>query len=299
MLPARHSTHRRVRAAAILVDVYLKVYYSVRGRRGPARGRGPRRRTRARGSTPAARRGPPDRRVHVRGGNLVNRFRVRDKGRMPKKGSKAKAKTRQVPLVLLASQRVVSPQRLPINPDAGAAGRYRMPQLVCIPTGKGKNSRVVLDNLDVVASSLQRPPNYITQYISYAAGVGKSGGDGGPGSAGGGIYSLSIDPARVEALLESFIQEWVLCIACGLPECDLLVEPGGGGRPTSVLLKCSACGHCVRSIPVPAPIGFPTICAQHPSCSAMYACSPCECDAGSAARRRDVKTKQVRTVYHS
>ena len=214
---------------------------------------------------------------------------------MPKKGSKAKAKARQIPLVLLASQRVASPQRLPINPDAGAAGRYKMPQLVCIPTGKGKNARVVLDNLDVFASSLQRPPNYITQYIAYAAGVGKSG----AGSAGAGIYSLSVDPSRIEALLESFIEEWVLCMACGLPECDLLVEPGTDGSPTTLLLKCSACGHCVRSI-ARRPLWGHVCSFFHPA----QPCMPvlplaCECDTGSAARWRDVKAKQTSTVYHS
>ena len=168
---------------------------------------------------------------------------------MPRKGSKARR--RSVPLVLLASQRVASPPRLPINPDAGAAGRYKMPQLVCIPTGKGKNARVVLDNLGDVASSLQRPPEYITQYITYAAGVGKtkeSNSRAAIGQRGGGsACSLSVDPSRIEALLESFIEEWVLCLSCGLPECELLVEPGGSdGSLTSLLLKCSACGHCVR-----------------------------------------------------
>jgi translation initiation factor 5 len=170
---------------------------------------------------------------------------------MPKKprgGTGKGKKARQIPLVLLASARVASPQRLPINPDAGAAGRYKMPQLVCIPTGKGKNTRVVLDNLDDVAASLQRPPAYITHYISYAAGVGKTRPEGGSqGGGGSSAHSLSVEPSRIEGLLQSFIEEWVLCMGCALPECDLLVE-----EDASILPKCSACGHCVRSHHLPS-----------------------------------------------
>lgn len=97
-----------------------------------------------------------------------------------------------------------------------------MPQLVCRPTGKGKNSRVLLDNLGDVAAALQRPPacehasdvnatwflgtslrdclwaSDITQYITFAAGVGKSNKEEGAG----GVHSLRVDPSRIEGLLQ-------------------------------------------------------------------------------------------------
>ena len=150
-------------------------------------------------------------------------------------GSRGK---RAAPLVLIASQRV-TPQQLPINPAAGAAGRYKMPQLVCISSGKNQNTRVSLDNLNDVAAALERPPGYIVRYIQYAASVKSAAKD----------HSLRIDPKRLEPLLQSFIEEWVLCIGCGLPECELLVPLGGSGAKRAaedepLLLKCSACGYC-------------------------------------------------------
>ena len=228
---------------------------------------------------------------------------------MPKKSSKGKAKARPTSLVLLASQRVASPQRLPINPDAGAAGRYKMPQLVCIPAGKGKNARVVLDNIDDFAASLQRPASYIVQYIAYAAGIGRTRESNTRSSAGqtsgAGVCSLSVDPSRIEALLESFIEEWVLCVACGLPECNLLIEPDSDGKSTSLMLKCSACGHCVRPVShfaaaaflicILDPLGAPFSSAMLTQPGLVRALDR----AGQAARWYNVKTKQTGAVYHS
>ena len=51
----------------------------------------------------------------------------------------------------------------------------------------------------------------------------------------------------VYEMLQSFIEEWVMCMGCGLPECNLEVEEerkgegsAAGGR---IMLACSACGH--------------------------------------------------------
>ena len=94
---------------------------------------------------------------------------------MPKKnkaggGGGARQKSRGAPLVLAATERV-APANLPINPSAGAAGRYKMPQLVCITTGKGKSTRTRLDNLAAVAAALERPSSYILLHCSYALSV--------------------------------------------------------------------------------------------------------------------------------
>ena len=134
---------------------------------------------------------------------------------MPKR--KPRRAARAIPLVVVAPQRV-APARLPINPAAGAAGRYQMPQLVCLGSGRGKNTRAVLDNLGDVAAALERPADYITHYIQYAASIKASKEKG--GSGGKGATSLRIDPSRLEELLQCFIEEWVLCLACGLPESE-------------------------------------------------------------------------------
>ena len=93
-------------------------------------------------------------------------------GTMPKKnrGGGGMGGSRGMPLVLISGQRVAA-ARLPINPLAGAAGRYKMPQLVCIVHGKGKSTRTDLDNLADVASALERPLSYLMHFFQYSLSV--------------------------------------------------------------------------------------------------------------------------------
>jgi translation initiation factor 2 beta subunit (eIF-2beta)/eIF-5 len=168
--------------------------------------------------------------------------------------SQKKLSKRGAPLVLMAETERATPLRLPINPAAGAAGRYKMPQLVCTVSGRNQSTAAVLHNLPDVAAALERPPSYITQYISYAASTKPC------KPKGGGAISLRVDPSRLEKLLNDFIEEWVLCRRpqCRLPECAVVLpssEPaavGGGdkgrrrrqGAQPPPQLRCSACGHC-------------------------------------------------------
>lgn len=121
---------------------------------------------------------------------------------------------------------------VPINPLAGAAERYTMPQLRVVRTGRGKNATTTLVNIDAVAAALERPPLYLVRHFQYALSI----------QVGAGAQlSANVDTARLESLLGEFVNTWVLCQSphCRLPECELVVED-----PSSpIMLYCSACGH--------------------------------------------------------
>jgi translation initiation factor 2 beta subunit (eIF-2beta)/eIF-5 len=127
-------------------------------------------------------------------------------------------------------------QDVPINPRAGAAERYLMPQLLAVRTGRGKATTTSLPNIQDVAAALERPELYLVRHFQYSLSiqVGK-----------GAQLSGNVDAGKLGDLLENFIKTWVLCQSpqCGLPECELVVEAGNTGP---ILLHCSACGHLAQ-----------------------------------------------------
>lgn len=135
-------------------------------------------------------------------------------------------------VVASSSQPVVASLPVPINPHAGAAERYTMPQLLAVRTGKGKSASTTLPNIESVAAALERPSLYLVRHFQYSLSI----------QVGAGAQlSGNVDPARLESLMVEFINTWVLCQSpqCRLPECELVVEAASG----PILLHCYACGH--------------------------------------------------------
>ena len=135
-------------------------------------------------------------------------------------------------VVASSSQPVVASLPVPINPHAGAAERYTMPQLLVVRTGRGKSATTTLPNIESVAAALERPPLYLVRHFQYSLSI----------QVGAGAQlSGNVDPNRLESLLVEFINTWVLCQSpqCRLPECELVVDAASG----PILLHCYACGH--------------------------------------------------------
>lgn len=135
-------------------------------------------------------------------------------------------------VVASSSQPVVASLPVPINPHAGAAERYTMPQLLLVRTGRGKSATTTLPNIESVAAALERPPLYLVRHFQYSLSI----------QVGAGAQlSGNVDPNRLESLLVEFINTWVLCQSpqCRLPECELVVDAASG----PILLHCYACGH--------------------------------------------------------
>ncbi len=135
-------------------------------------------------------------------------------------------------VIASSSHPIASASSVPINPHAGAAERYTMPQLLVVRTGRGKSATTTLPNVDAVAAALERPALYLVRHFQYSLSI----------QVGAGAQlSGNVDADRLESLLREFINTWVLCQSsqCRLPECELVVE-----APSSpILLYCAACGH--------------------------------------------------------
>eukprot|EP01104_Vermistella_antarctica_P001740 TRINITY_DN1185_c0_g1_i1.p1 TRINITY_DN1185_c0_g1~~TRINITY_DN1185_c0_g1_i1.p1 ORF type:complete len:422 (-),score=136.35 TRINITY_DN1185_c0_g1_i1:263-1432(-) len=113
------------------------------------------------------------------------------------------------------------------------AWRYKMPMLQTKVEGRGNGIKTRLVNVQEVARSLKRPPTYPTKFFGCELGtvsrqVEKNN-----------LFVIngSHDAATMSKLLDLFIEKYVLCSKCSLPETDLYVKNG------EIFAKCNACGN--------------------------------------------------------
>lgn len=112
-----------------------------------------------------------------------------------------------------------------------ASFRYKMPSLQIKPEGRGNGVKTILLNLTEVAKALFLAPDYIAKFFSLELGCSYRVAD--QRYVLNGSHSLTL----LHSHLEKFIQQFVLCPRCGLPEWSLRVSK------ETVLGQCSACGH--------------------------------------------------------
>lgn len=123
------------------------------------------------------------------------------------------------------------PRMINVGGEAGDAYyRYKMP---AIETKNG-----VVTNLAEVAKSLRVDPLVLLKFFSVELGVATS--------FGGGRARVRGRPtaAALQALVGRFVESFVLCRRCHLPETSFVA----GGRGGGVVARCFACGH---SAPLP------------------------------------------------
>ena len=107
--------------------------------------------------------------------------------------------------------------------------RYKMPAILTKVEGRGNGIKTVLVNLSDIADSLNRPPILILKFLAIqSASAIKS----------DNILNGQHSPLHLQAILNRFIDIFVLCPICHLPETTLAVN----NRTNSVKHKCSACG---------------------------------------------------------
>lgn len=112
---------------------------------------------------------------------------------------------------------------LNIVETADAHFRYKMPRLVVQQVRR----TTLVSNLSEVAKSLGVAPELLMRYFCLELGIAAS------ASKLQGNHSAS----TLQAILRKFINNYLLCTQCGLPE--LLLQARSG----SLLQQCSACGH--------------------------------------------------------
>ncbi|XP_053993698.1 eukaryotic translation initiation factor 5-like [Hylaeus volcanicus] len=111
--------------------------------------------------------------------------------------------------------------------------RYKMPRLVAKVEGRGNGIRTNIVNMADIARALKRPPDYPTKFCGHELGS-QSKFDPSEGKA---IVNGSHTQQDLQLLIDKFIDKFVLCEQCKLPEIDLLLKKNRVGY------RCNACGN--------------------------------------------------------
>ncbi|KAG0318848.1 hypothetical protein BG000_004049 [Podila horticola] len=98
--------------------------------------------------------------------------------------------------------------------------RYKMPKLVSKIEGKGNGIKTVIPNMSDIARALCRPSTYPTKYFGCELGAQVKCDE----KTDRYIVNGAHDAAKLQQLLNGFIQKFVLCPSCGNPETDIIVD---------------------------------------------------------------------------
>lgn len=119
-----------------------------------------------------------------------------------------------------------------LTPVEDPSYRYKMPVVFGKIEGKGNGIKTVIPNITEVANSLHRAPGEVTKYFGCELGAQTT-------------YNQEKDRAIVngahtdlvlQQLIHKYIDSFVLCPNCGLPETDYKIKNG------LIMHMCAACG---------------------------------------------------------
>ncbi len=99
------------------------------------------------------------------------------------------------------------------------------------PEVRQEGSATVVENFRTLCNRLGRDPNHVRQCLQREVGT-----SGHIDETGRARITGSFDAARLGEAITTYIEEFVRCPACGLP--DTRLESDGG----TTMLRCEACG---------------------------------------------------------
>eukprot|EP00741_Cyanophora_paradoxa_P014914 tig00020830_g14388.t1 len=111
--------------------------------------------------------------------------------------------------------------------------RYKMPRLLAKVEGRGNGIKTVIPNMADIARSLHRPPSYPTKFFGCELGAQSKWDE----KANFAVVNGNHDQATLARLLTGFIDKFVLCATCKLPEADIEID-----KKECIHLQCKACG---------------------------------------------------------
>ncbi|KAG0670619.1 eukaryotic translation initiation factor 5 [Maudiozyma exigua] len=111
--------------------------------------------------------------------------------------------------------------------------RYKMPPIQAKVEGRGNGIKTALLNIADVARALNRPVPYVVKYFGFELGT---------------QTSISVDkdrylvngvhePAKLQDVLDGFINKFVLCGSCKNPETEIIIT-----KSSDLVRDCKACG---------------------------------------------------------
>ncbi|CAG9475425.1 eukaryotic translation initiation factor 5, putative [Plasmodium vivax] len=111
--------------------------------------------------------------------------------------------------------------------------RYKMPKLISKIEGRGNGIRTNIANMGEIARSLKRPPMYPTKFFGCELGTMVKFEENEEKAIVNGAHKEN----DLVNILDKFIEMYVLCPHCLLPETDIIVKKG------FLICKCNACGN--------------------------------------------------------
>merc|ERR1712060_808545 len=115
------------------------------------------------------------------------------------------------------------------------AYRYKMPRIVSKKEGRGNGSKTCIMNMSDVAGALKRKPEYTAKFFGYELGAQTSYTNK-EGEGERTIINGHHETKVFQDLLDKFIEKYVLCQNCNLPEIDMVV------KKERIMATCKACG---------------------------------------------------------
>eukprot|EP00112_Aurelia_sp_Birch-Aquarium-sp1_P012903 Seg272.2 transcript_id=Seg272.2/GoldUCD/mRNA.D3Y31 product="Eukaryotic translation initiation factor 5" protein_id=Seg272.2/GoldUCD/D3Y31 len=113
--------------------------------------------------------------------------------------------------------------------------RYKMPKLIAKVEGKGNGIKTVVVNMVDIAKALSRPPLYPTKFFGCELGANTQFDKKNDRY----IVNGSHDADKLQEILDTFIERFVLCPECENPETELSVKV----KTEKIGQHCIACGY--------------------------------------------------------
>jgi len=113
--------------------------------------------------------------------------------------------------------------------------RYKMPKIVSKVEGRGNGIKTCVVNMGDVARALYRPPQYTTKWFGNELGA-QSNYTNKEGEGERAVINGAHETHVFQTLLDKFIEKYVLCPNCNLPEIPLQI------KKNTISAKCAACG---------------------------------------------------------
>jgi translation initiation factor 2 subunit 2 len=114
------------------------------------------------------------------------------------------------------------------SPDiAGSGERFQVPE----PEVRQEGNVSVYENFQTTVDELDREDSHVVKYLQNELGT-----SGHIDESGRARLTGSFTAARIESVVESYAEAYVLCSECGLPDTKLERERG------ALIIRCEACG---------------------------------------------------------